>query len=94
MGGATICCRVNIEAVMAGLGRKLLAWGTFGAVMLGGWALMTYTVPTKEQMLKVATTLIDLFALQDHLLFQMVHIEFVYTHVSGLYRAEATRGSV
>ena len=40
---------------MAGLRRQLLALGTFGAVMLGGWALMIYTIPTKEQMLKVAT---------------------------------------
>lgn len=40
---------------MAGAGRQLLAWGTFGAVMLGGWALMTYTVPTKEEMLKVTS---------------------------------------
>ena len=38
---------------MAGLGKHVLAWGTFGAVMLGGWALMTLTVPTKEQMMKV-----------------------------------------
>lgn len=37
----------------SGLGKQLLAWGTFGGVMLGGWALMTLTVPTKEEMLKV-----------------------------------------
>ena len=38
---------------MARLGKHLLAWGTFGAVMVSGWALMTYTVPSKEEMMKV-----------------------------------------
>ena len=39
---------------MSRFGRQLLAWSGFGAVLVGGWALMTYTVPTREQMLKVS----------------------------------------
>lgn len=52
--GGAIDLSVYSVGVMSRLGRQLLAWSGFGAVLVGGWALMTYTVPTREQMLKVA----------------------------------------
>ena len=52
--GGAIDLSVYSVGVMSRLGRQLLVWSGFGAVLVGGWALMTYTVPTREQMLKVA----------------------------------------
>ena len=52
--GGAIDLECVVWEVMSRLGRQLLAWSGFGAVLVGGWALMTYTVPTREQMLKVA----------------------------------------
>lgn len=50
---------------MSGLSKQLVAWGTFGAVVLGGWALMTCTVPSKEEMLKVGKAYIKYSKLGD-----------------------------